>query len=196
MKTIIYLVRHGEVQNPDRVVYGRLPGFGLSDNGRRQAHTLGKQLSSRKVHAIYTSPLERARETAQIVSSYHHGVPVTPDELLLEVHSPQFEGKSFDDAEKIQWDFYTEEFFSLGQERVETIWKRIDTALKTIVRKHKGKEVVVVSHADPIMIAISQFQGLPLRASEIDRAHYVPTANGFTLLFCESGAPEVSKLDL
>jgi broad specificity phosphatase PhoE len=196
MKTIIYLVRHGEVYNPKRVVYGRMPGFPLSENGILQAHKLGKHLKTRRIQAIYTSPLMRTRETASIISSYHKGVPVIHEELLLEVHSPQFEGRSFDEAEKIQWNFYTEEFFKLGQERVENIWKRIDTALRTIVRNHKGKEIVAVSHADPIMITIAKLSGRPLNAGEIDRVNYVPTANGFTLVFDESGAVEVSKLDL
>lgn len=196
MKTTIYLVRHGEVYNPKRVVYGWMPGFPLSDNGRLQVHTLGKHLSGRRIQAIYTSPLTRARETASIISSYHAGVPVIHDELLLEVHSPQLEGTSFDEAEKMQWDFYQDKYYVLGQERVEDVWKRMNNALQAIRVKHKGKEVVAVSHADPIMITITQFQGLPLRGNEIDRNNYVPTADGFTLIFDESGAVEVSKLDL
>lgn len=196
MKTIIYLVRHGEVNNPNRVVYGRLPGFGLSENGRRQAHALGKHLSSRRVHVIYSSPLERARETAQIISSYQKKISVVYDELLIEVNSPQYEGKSMQEADAIHWDFYQEEFFKLGQEKVEDMWKRIDAALQSIVKNHKGKEIVVVSHGDPIMMTIAKLLGHPLRASEIDRTNYVPTANGFMLIFDESGAVEVSKLEI
>jgi broad specificity phosphatase PhoE len=194
MKTTIYLVRHGEVYNPKRVVYGRMPGFPLSENGILQAHKLGKHLSARKIHAIYSSPLTRAEETAEIISSYHKGVPVTHENLLLEVHSPQFEGTSFDEAEKLQWNFYQEKYYPLGQERVEEVCDRMTRALRVIARKHIGKEIVAVSHADPIMITLLQYQGLPLLSSEIDRNNYVPTANGFRLVFDESGAVEVSKL--
>jgi broad specificity phosphatase PhoE len=196
MKTTIYLVRHGEVHNPDRVVYGRLQGFRLSGNGRRQAHVLGKYLSSRNIRAVYASPLERTRETARIVSSYHKNIPVEFDELLLEVHSPPFEGKPFQEAEDIRWNFYQEKYYVLGQERAQDIWKRINAVFKKIITKHKGKEVVVVSHSDPIIISLVQLLGRPLRDSEIEGKQPVPPANGFMLVFDDFGAVEVSKLDL
>jgi broad specificity phosphatase PhoE len=199
MKTIIYLVRHGEVHNPEQVIYGRMPGFSLSAKGKRQAHTLGKFLSSHPVSVIYTSPLSRARETASIISSYHDNVQVLHDPLLLEVNSPQFEGRSFREAEEMGWYFYQEKYYSLGQERKEDLSKRMHVAIENVRRKHKGKSAVMVSHGDPIMIAVSQLLGEPFLSWGTDvtqRRKYVRPAEGFRLVFDASGAPEVSKLNI
>jgi len=199
MSTIIYLVRHGKVENPGKVIYGRLPGFGLSEQGKRQAHVLGKHLSKKTIHAIYTSPLERARETASIISSYHNNIAVIHDELLLEVNSPYLEGKPFAYADHIGWDFYQEKYYSLGQERKKDLLTRMQRALENIRLTHKGKSVVVVSHGDPIMITISRFAKKPFRPWGNDpdyNPNYVEPAKGFELTFDVSGAVEVAKLEL
>jgi broad specificity phosphatase PhoE len=198
MKTILYLVRHGEVHNPDRVIYGRLPGFPLSERGRRQAHKLGKFLSSREVTAIYASPLARAQETASIVSSYVENLPVVREELLLEVHSPHIEGKPFRLADEMHWDFYQRKFYRRGQERKVDLWKRMKQAIDKARQRHQGKSVVLVSHGDPIMLTIARFLRKPFLAWEGDpfhREHYVDPAKGFQLTFASGGAPEVSKLE-
>ena len=64
----VLLVRHGEVENPDRVVYADLPGFGLSDRGKSEAAAAAGFLAPLGVAAIYASPLERAQETASFIS--------------------------------------------------------------------------------------------------------------------------------
>ncbi len=72
------LVRHGEVDNPDNVVYGDLPGFGLSECGFRQATSVGERLSSLGIAAVYASPLQRATETAAAIAD-SHGLSVLVD---------------------------------------------------------------------------------------------------------------------
>ncbi len=67
MTTNIYLVRHGEVYNPKQIVYGRLPRFGLSEKGRVEIEKTAEFLSDKKIEAIYSSPLLRARQTAGII---------------------------------------------------------------------------------------------------------------------------------
>ena len=199
MSTIIYLVRHGKVENPKQVIYGRLPGYGLSEEGKRQAHALGKHLSKQAIHAIYTSPLERARETASIISSYHNNIAVIHDELLLEVNSPYLEGKPFTYADTVKWDFYQEKYYSLGQERKEDLLERMEKAIEKIRLKHTGKSVVVVSHGDPIMITVSKLLNKPFLSWGNDFMQdqiYVHPAKGFRLVFDASGAVEVAKLEL
>ncbi|MGC2348041.1 MAG: histidine phosphatase family protein, partial [Mycobacterium sp.] len=82
-QTRIHLVRHGEVYNPDRVLYGRLPGFRLSDRGIRQAQAVADALADRDIVAVIASPLQRAQETAVPVAA-GHGLPVDTDPDLIE----------------------------------------------------------------------------------------------------------------
>lgn len=70
MKTIIYFMRHGEVHNPDKILYGRLSRFRLSDVGKEGIHTIANELKEKGVDIIYSSPLLRARQTAGIVGGY------------------------------------------------------------------------------------------------------------------------------
>ena len=90
MPQTIHLVRHGEVENPKGIIYGRLPGFRLSERGRQQAAAAGRRLADADVGAIWASPLERAQETAQAIAEVH-GLPITTDDRLLESLSA-FEG--------------------------------------------------------------------------------------------------------
>ncbi len=196
MRTIIYLVRHGDVHNPDQVVYGRLPNFPLSEEGKKQAHKLGKHLSTKKIAAIYASPLERTHETASIVASYHPDLTVFHDERLLEVWAPHFEGKPVKEAEKVHWDFYRPEFTMTGDEKLEDIWERMSEFIDDAIRKHKGKEIVIVSHGDPIMVSMVKYKGKRLHLPAIRGEEYVEKANGFILVFDGFRAIEVAKLGL
>jgi broad specificity phosphatase PhoE len=79
----LYLVRHCDVANPGGVLYGHLPGFPLSERGVQQAHSLGRFFQDKAVRRIYTSPLERARQTAEVIASHLDHVPViTCDDLV------------------------------------------------------------------------------------------------------------------
>jgi broad specificity phosphatase PhoE len=80
---VIVGVRHAQVQNPDGVVYARLPGFHLSESGRADAKALADALASAPLRAVYASPLDRAMETAELLAA-PHGLQVEPDERLLE----------------------------------------------------------------------------------------------------------------
>jgi len=92
VETTIYLMRHGQVHNPTNVLYGRRPGFALSEAGIQQAHAAGRCLADHTVSAIYSSPMERARQTAEIVASYHSAVDPRVDRRLIEVATP-YEGR-------------------------------------------------------------------------------------------------------
>lgn len=83
MASYVHLIRHGEVENPEHVVYARLAGFGLSDRGRRQATEAARYLARRPVVAVWSSPLQRALETAWVLAE-PHGLPVLVDDELTE----------------------------------------------------------------------------------------------------------------
>src|SRR5487761_612768 len=90
--TVVHLLRHGEVHNPDGVLYGRLPGYHLSANGRMMAAAAADFFDGRPVAAIFASPLERAQETAQPVAE-RLGLDIVTDERLIE-SANVLEGKS------------------------------------------------------------------------------------------------------
>lgn len=182
MRTVIYLVRHGDVHNPDAIFYERIPGFQLSDLGRVQAHALGKFLSQKSPATIYASPLERTQETARIIASYQKNIAVTLDERLLEVSSV-VRGKKQEDLARIRWNFYRREYTKLGGESLADIWRRMQDFFKETVKKHAGQVIVVVSHGDPIMVSMIKHKGKRLSLAEIRGEDYVDTAKGFTLVY-------------
>lgn len=178
--TKIYLVRHGEVHNPEKILYGRIPGYKLSERGRNQAAKLGKFLSNRPVRAIYVSPLERTKETAAIVASFLPPAPISYDDRLLEVKTP-LEGKLLSEFNNI-FDFYSEPLQSMGGESMTDIWQRMESIIEEVKEKHSGSEVILVSHGDPIMITRAKHKGLPLVLDSIRGGFYVETAKGIQLV--------------
>lgn len=80
--TIVHMMRHGEVHNPEGILYGRLPGFRLSDTGRAQANKVAGALADHDVTAVFASPLQRAQETATPIAGAHGLEIITNDELI------------------------------------------------------------------------------------------------------------------
>jgi broad specificity phosphatase PhoE len=89
-RTVVHLLRHGEVHNPEGVLYGRMPGYRLSARGREQALLVAEALTSHDLAHVVASPLERAQETAAPVAAAHR-LDVATDERLIEADN-QFEG--------------------------------------------------------------------------------------------------------
>src|SRR5699024_723075 len=80
-RTVVHLLRHGEVYNPDGILYGRLPGFGLSEQGQQQAKSVADTLATHDLAHVVASPLQRAQETARPVAE-RHAVESATDERL------------------------------------------------------------------------------------------------------------------
>ena len=91
-RTVVHLLRHGEVHNPDGILYGRLPGYRLSDRGRHQADVVAKALTGADLAVVLASPMQRAQETA-LPTAAAHDLPVTTDERLIEAGNT-FEGRT------------------------------------------------------------------------------------------------------
>lgn len=195
MKTTVYLVRHGEVHNPDDILYERTPGFHLSERGREQVHKLGKFLSTEKIHAIYASPLERTRETAEIIASYHGITEITPDERLLEVRAPALVGKKLSELVESRWNLYMDEFLRAGGETLEEIYLRMHAFLSEAAVKHADQAIVVVSHGDPVVATAVSYLGKPLHIDHMRGSHFIPTARGYKLVFRNGKPEEVTILE-
>src|SRR3954463_8576500 len=91
--TVVHVMRHGEVENPEGVLYGRLPGYHLSELGRRMADRVAEHLADHDIAHVVASPLERAQETATPIA-VAHGLQIAVDERLIEAENV-FQGKTF-----------------------------------------------------------------------------------------------------
>jgi len=94
MSQSVHVIRHGEVENPEKILYGRQPGWRLSQRGQEMAEVIGQWSKPLDLGALHVSPLQRAQETAAPISRVH-GIPITTDEKLIEAANI-FEGKKFE----------------------------------------------------------------------------------------------------
>jgi broad specificity phosphatase PhoE len=157
--TTIYFVRHGHVHNPDQVLYGRLPGFSLSDEGRHQAEATAEFLKNKPIAAIFSSPQERAQETAQIILACHNGLQCQIDPLLSEVHTV-FEGRPISEVAARSWDVYTQ--VEPLREGPSEILGRLQRFMDIVRCQYGQRHVVAVTHGDPIAFLIVWAKGKPV----------------------------------
>lgn len=155
MERTIHLVRHGKVENPGGVIYGRLPGFHLSEVGRKQAQAAAEHLRDRPVAAVWASPLERAQETAAIIAE-PHGIEVVTDERLVE-SGTTLEGigrnlKAFLTSPRHWWRL-RDPFTPSWGEPFSEIRKRMLAAIEDASASAGQGDVVVVSHQTPVVVA-------------------------------------------
>lgn len=146
-QTPISFVRHGHVHNPGNIVYGRLPGFRLSEMGREQAQAAAAFLEDKPLAAVFSSPRLRARQTAEIILAAHDGLEPSVSPLIDEAHNP-FDGRPVSEMVARQWDIYTgsgPEF-----EQPQDLLDRTRQFLAQVRRQYKGQRVVAVTHGDVI----------------------------------------------
>jgi broad specificity phosphatase PhoE len=184
--TTIWLARHGEVHNPSQVLYGRLPRIGLTPEGRRQAQALADYLEYRPLAAIYSSPMLRARRTAEVVLKAHPNLHrVRQDADLQEVRTA-WQGEPLAALEKIDWDFYTHPRHP-EDESLQMIHDRMHRWLRRMLQRHPGSEVLGVSHGDPILILVGTLSGLPLEPRRIFPRPYIDPGVLYHLRFDAAG---------
>ncbi len=185
MTTTVWLARHGEAHNPRDLLYGRLPRIRLSPEGQRQARALADFLHPHRLAAVYSSPMLRARKTAEaVLERQPHLDRVRIDSDLLEIRSG-WQGEPLADLEAINWDFYAHPR-SADDETLQIIHDRMQRWLARMLRRHAGQEVVGVSHGDPILILVGTMQGLPLNA-EIFPRPYIDPATVYRMRFDATG---------
>ena len=154
--TVVHLVRHGQVANPRRVLYGRLPGFDLSARGRAQAGLLARHFAAAPLALVAASPLERAQQTAAPIAA-RHGLPVGTDLRLTEA-SNIFEGVAGNLAwyilrhPRLWWQLRDLRGPSWGERRVDLV-ERIHAAVADALAAAAGRQAVLVSHQAPIWAA-------------------------------------------
>lgn len=162
MRTIVHLLRHGEVDNPGGVLYGRLPGYHLSALGRTMAERIAEHLAGRDICRLVSSPLERARETAAPIASAHQ-LQIALDDRLLEATNV-FEGRSFGSgdaslAKPATWRHLRNPFRPSWGEPYRQIVVRMLAAMADARETAQGREVLLVSHQLPIWSIRSYVEG-------------------------------------
>jgi broad specificity phosphatase PhoE len=149
--TILSFIRHGQVYNPERIIYGRLPGFGLSHKGKLQAQCAAHYLKNTNLVAIFSSPLIRARETAEIIHQYYQNITVQFSEHLNEVRF-KFEGQPMHLMAERNWDLYSG--VDKNYDQPLDIVNRIKPFLLNIRKLYTGQHCALVTHGDVIAFTL------------------------------------------
>ncbi len=162
--SLIIFMRHGQANNNvKKLLVGRNLESHLTDLGREQVKYAAGILSTIDIHKIYSSPVIRTMETAEIVSSIVN-VPFDTDERLFEIELGKLVGMYYDDLLSTHGDLFVKFYSdndddnSLLEFEVESfgaVRKRVSGLLQEIIKKHKDENVLLVSHLDPIKAAIS-----------------------------------------
>jgi broad specificity phosphatase PhoE len=153
VRTVVHLLRHGEVHNPSGILYGRLPGFHLSEHGHNQAEVVAKALADADITVVHASPLQRAQETSGPVAAAH-GLQVVTDEGLIEADN-RFEGKTVSVGGGAlraprYWPLLRDPFTPSWGEPYLRIAHRMLAAVHRARAEAEGHEAVCVSHQLPI----------------------------------------------
>jgi broad specificity phosphatase PhoE len=172
--TRVYLIRHADVENPRRLLYGHLDGFQLSVLGRAQALAVGESLQSENVKRIVHSPLARAVETAELINSkFDPPAILEADSELREAEFSRYlQGLPYWHIPLRRPLWYVHKArrgLVPGDESVERMGGRILDVVHRIVREHPGDTMAVVSHADPLQAAWILLDGRPHNEREMYR---------------------------
>ena len=155
MGQIIFL-RHGQAKNnTERILAGRTEGIPLTDTGIKQVEHTAQLLEHMNISAIYSSPIQRAKHTAEIVGE-HTSLDITIDDRLIELDMGKFTGMPYDEIfnshGNVFMKFYNSEL-EIAHNGVETfveVKKRVLGIVDHIIEKHPDENVVLVTHMDPI----------------------------------------------
>jgi probable phosphomutase (TIGR03848 family) len=163
--TVFHLLRHGEHNVQGKICAGRMPGVVLSERGRAEAEDAARRLVGAGIAAIYASPLERTRETAEIVGR-NLSLPVTILDDLAELDFGEWTGKTFDEVRKDPrwpaWASYRSLSRIPGGETMREVQRRVVEAIMEMREQHPSEAVVVISHGDVIRAALVFALGMPL----------------------------------
>ncbi|NIR39433.1 MAG: histidine phosphatase family protein [Actinobacteria bacterium] len=170
----LLLVRHGEVLNPDHVVYADLPGFGLSNRGRAQAEETAEHLATSGAAVVVSSPLLRAVQTAAPIAD-RLGVDVETDERLVEWRlSNRWAGVVWEDVDRVfpgELSAYLDRPHALpfSPEPIQAAAARVIAVVDDLGRRHPGETAVVVGHQDPTQAARLLLRGLDIATLHSDK---------------------------
>jgi broad specificity phosphatase PhoE len=162
LRTLFYLVRHGDTGVRNKIA-GRISGVHLNDHGRAQAVQLVERFRNIPIDALYSSPLERANETAQPLSTAFN-LDIQAVEDISEIDYGEWTGKSFDDlSSDPRWRSFNS-FRSTAQipggENIMDVQTRFVRWVEKTRRESAHVRVVAISHQDPIKTVVTHYAGM------------------------------------
>ncbi len=169
--TIIFFVRHGQVNNRSGLFYGRLPRFQLSQLGYHQAEATANALRHIRFAAVFSSPLLRARLTARVILRYHPNVKLHRSALLSEVHCP-YDGHPISEVIARNWDVYTGS--GPDYEQPTDVLARTQAFVARVRHQYRGRSVLAVTHGDTIVCQKLWTQGIALTSEHKEKAYPEP----------------------
>jgi broad specificity phosphatase PhoE len=162
--TVFHLLRHGEPAIFGRL-NGRLPGVGLSEKGRAEAAMQARRLAGEKIEAVYSSPMQRTRETAEILAD-QLGLPIRYREDVIEIDYGEWTGLTFDQIRQDErWQMWSRSRSIAavpGGESWRQVQERVVGALFDLQQAHPEGSIAIVSHGDVIRAALLFALGMPL----------------------------------
>ncbi len=179
----LLMVRHGEILSNVKKIYAGRSGEGLTAKGLAQAREVAERLSRRDVHALYSSPIRRAVQTAQIIGEAIGLEPVT-EYAFREMEMGPWEGMSEDDIARLypeEWRMWRDRPAELklpGRETLDELLKRVLTGVQGIGRSMAGRTVVVVTHVAVIRVLLLRHEGKSLN---LYKKIHVPNAGIFEI---------------
>ena len=181
--TVVHLVRHGEVHNPGKILYGRLPDFHLSALGLEMAEVVAASMADRDITHVGASPLERAQETAAPIAAAHD-LPVATDARLIEAEN-HFQGLQFGVGDGSlrhpkHWRYLRNPMTPSWGEPYEEQATRMLAAMETARQAAQGHEAVLVSHQLPVWTARSFVEGRRLWHDPRKRECTLASVTSFT----------------
>lgn len=160
-----FLIRHGDCAGLGQRISGRTSGVHLTEKGRTQVTELADRLSAYKIDHLYSSPLERTRETAEIVGNRLRLSPKTRDGLL-EIDFGEWSGMSFEQLKQSdgweQFNTFRAGTRIPGGETVAEVQARMVSEILYLASRHPSSSVAVIGHSDPLKTLIAYFLGVPL----------------------------------
>ncbi len=163
--TRVLLVRHAVNDWVGKRLAGWTPGVHLNERGQLQAAALGERLASQQIAAVYSSPLERAQETAAAIAA-HHNLPIRTVDNIGETRCGDWTGQTLEDLSKTdlwrQVQVAPSMFRFPNGESLAEAQARMVAALETMRTANQGQTFVVVSHSDPLKALVAFYLGMPL----------------------------------
>ncbi|OGM98394.1 MAG: hypothetical protein A2735_02565 [Candidatus Yanofskybacteria bacterium RIFCSPHIGHO2_01_FULL_41_21] len=191
----VFLVRHGEVENPRGVMYGRLPGFELSRDGQRNVKGLAERIRSSGIvfTKAYSSPLERAFQTAEILGEVLGcEVELTPE--IIEIDVSFLTGKTKLELAKIiiphGFDIYGRYYTEKGVESAPNVMKRMRNFVDEKLKSTQGN-FAIVSHGDPLILLLWTYlyrdKRIPSTLNLANNVDYIKKGKAIAIYFDEAG---------
>lgn len=203
-ETTIYFIRHGKIENPKKIYYGRNINLPLSIEGLHEIEAIVRSMRKRRIHidVIYTSPLSRALATANVLARVFE-VPeknIFQTNDLIDVNIPALAGTPIAQRKYIHmlgFDEYSGKYEAAGNESRESITKRMISAIRKILKTHQGKVIGVVSHGDPLRFLLyrlkSTTKSIPSMGI-LKEMYYSPKGGGWRMSFDDRGNIVDAKL--